>query len=152
MGCGLWKTTETSVDKRATSVTDQTNIKVREERVTEERFNDMKFKADSSEDFYSVFVWPKGKFSYSSEQGFEGEAEHLLITGYGKNVQKTLQDLSLSTQSKTNLATDVQQNSEVKRTINHQNKSSFLDGKMLILTFLLFSIGVFLVWKKWKQG
>ena len=152
MGCSLLKTTETSTNKTSASASDQKNVKLNEEQIAQESFNSVKFTADSSEDFYRIFVWPKGKFSYSSEHGFEGEAEHLLITGRSKNVQKTKEDLSRTTQSKTNLAVNVQQDAKAQRTINQQNKRSFLEGKMLILTFLLFSIGVFVVWKWWKRS
>ena len=152
MGCSLLKTTETSVNKASASASDQKNVKLNEEQIAQESFNSVKFTADSSEDFYRIFVWPKGKFSYSAEHGFEGEAEHLLITGRSKNVQKTKEDLAQTTQSKTNLAVNVQQDAKAQRTINQQNKRNFLEGKMLILTFLLFSIGVFVVWKWWKRS
>jgi hypothetical protein len=36
---------------------------------------------DSSDQNYTLQIWPKGKFTYSPVSGFEGEAEKMLVSG-----------------------------------------------------------------------
>jgi hypothetical protein len=40
---------------------------------------------DSSDQDYTLQIWPKGKFTYSAANGFQGEAEKMLVSGKMKH-------------------------------------------------------------------
>lgn len=52
-------------------------------------------KTDSTKRSYIIQIWPKGKFSYSAEHGFEGMADKILISGKFKQAQQLLSTNSL---------------------------------------------------------
>jgi len=82
--CGLMKKTEKKVNesKYLSAQTKQMN------EVTEASDSGktikMVFEKDDMQSAYSVQLWPKGSFRFSAENGFEGEAERILISGQMK--------------------------------------------------------------------
>ena len=67
------------------------------------------FYADSSNQDYTIQLWPKGRFSYSAETGFTGEADKILITGKSKSGSSSLAkvDSEESDQGKTEIQTNL---------------------------------------------
>ena len=73
---------------------------------------------DSSHNDFTMMLWPKGKFTFSVANGFEGEAERILIKGKQVNEkqltlkQETMQD---SAWLKANYTNEKTSNTTVKK-------------------------------------
>jgi len=63
---------------------------------TSERQKKQLFVMDSSHNDFTILIWPKGTFKFSAAQGFEGEAEKLVMRG--KHTQQ--QTLSITNEIK----------------------------------------------------
>ena len=86
VGCRLFKNVKT------TSAFDERNFKVQEQaslsaaQLVQTDQHMVEWRLDSSQNSNVVQIWPKGRFRFSTDSGFEGEAEKLVLTG---NFRKT---------------------------------------------------------------
>ena len=79
-GCGLFKNVKTQ------TVSDQESFKV-DERVSLAVSNDVQtdqhvveWQLDSAGHHSIVQIWPKGRFTFSADAGFEGEADKVMVS------------------------------------------------------------------------
>lgn len=72
--CGLLKKNKVALKK----LTQQEYVQVEQEQTIFSQQSQLML-IDSSRDDFTTMIWPKGKFKFSVAEGFEGEAEGLLI-------------------------------------------------------------------------
>jgi len=79
--CGLMKKTEKKVNefKYSSDHRQQTNAVT--EKIDSSKTLRMFFEKDDVQSTYLVQLWPKGTFKFSADNGFEGEADRILISG-----------------------------------------------------------------------
>lgn len=86
--CGLLqRNTTTSTEDRQdlSGKVDMVTAAAQEKNMESQSFT---FYTDSTQHGYSIQLWPKGHFTYSPLNGFEGEAEKVLVTGNLNGVKK----------------------------------------------------------------
>ena len=96
LACNMLKKVTTAVvtDKRSSSVEDERTLLANRLVQTNQHF--LEWKLDSTSSNAVVMIWPKGKFTFSALQGFEGEAEKILLkskvqtSGFGIRVKDSL--------------------------------------------------------------
>lgn len=82
--CSIFKNTDSSNRKSEQQSSYQVNRSLLEKRDWLNKSSGLTFYTDSSKQDYTIQLWPKGRFSYSAETGFTGEADKVLITGKSK--------------------------------------------------------------------
>ena len=83
--CGMFKNTENSNSKSRRQSSYELNHSILEEKDWLSKSGSLTFYADSNNQDYTIQLWPVGRFSYSPEKGFTGEAEKILITDKSKS-------------------------------------------------------------------
>ena len=97
-------------------------------------------------------IWPKGKFSFSPEHGFVGEAERLKWHGQATSAASLQQRLTLTSEHEQLEVLDLDLNQQQKVQAQVKTIRSSWQGWLLLL--LLVTPGLFIVfrhWRKWMQ-
>lgn len=112
--CKLLKNVNTETEKQAQSSrsTSRVQLKQRNALSTDQHF--LEWKLDSSSTSAVVQIWPKGKFKFSQEDGFEGEAERLILTSHSEKSERGLKAKDSLTRVENNLDLETLQH-EVKK-------------------------------------
>ena len=88
MSCGMIQNTAKTTDKSTeqfSSTADLSRSSLTEQKVESQSLT---FFTDSTNQNYTVQLWPKGSFKYSALTGFEGEANKVLISGKVAGLKK----------------------------------------------------------------
>jgi hypothetical protein len=88
--CGGMRNVERKQESMRLSRDSSVHLQHMEIQAEQKVENMVTLRRDSMNNNYSVQIWPKGKFSYSAEHGFEGTAEKILITGEVKRGKRSL--------------------------------------------------------------
>ncbi|MDO7744095.1 MAG: hypothetical protein MUP99_09985, partial [Pedobacter sp.] len=83
--CGMFKNTENSNSKSRQQSSYELNHSISEEKDWLSKSGSLTFYVDSTNQDYTIQLWPVGRFSYSPEKGFTGEAQRILITDKSKS-------------------------------------------------------------------
>jgi hypothetical protein len=107
-------------------------------------------KSDSLNSSYTIEIWPKGKFSYNAEQGFEGTADKILIVGTVKQGKQSLSTQSINEHTgklgKTSMVIDkrtsvIKKNAALKKLVSWKTVLGYaLIAFCLIASLLTFSL------------
>ena len=95
--------------------------------------------SDSSAYDYNLEIWPKGRFSYSPEKGFEGEAEKVKISKTGATETLLKKELAEVTQEAVLKKSDRLENNLLKSNYTAEEKTTVLSWKWVT------GIGLFLM-------
>ena len=84
--CRLFKNVKTTSasDEQYWKVQERASLSAAQSVETDQHM--VEWRLDSSQNSVVVQIWPKGRFRFSTESGFEGEAEKLVLNG---NFRKT---------------------------------------------------------------
>lgn len=146
-GCGLLKDTSKSVDADHVSLEEQMALKLSVDAVQGQKASVLTLYSDSANEDYSVQFWPKGHFTFSAANGFEGEAEKVLISGKTQRVGagSTLSNLEEVAQTSTQLNVD-----QLDKLISDQKltvKKSTVSLKVVLTGAALFILFAFIFYK-----
>ncbi|WP_158799604.1 hypothetical protein [Pedobacter sp. L105] len=94
------KNTNQTIDHARQDLSDQVSWKTIEEKNWRSRLNRLTFSEDSSDDHYTVKIWPEGLFSYSPAKGFSGAAKHVEIEGRIQS-KATIKDIAEAARQET---------------------------------------------------
>ena len=104
---------------------------------------------DSSHHDFTMMLWPKGKFTFSLANGFEGEAEKILIRG--KQTQQKL--LNMKHEKRQDSAAFKVNYSNQKQSSNSVQKNKinvgYNWGWVLVLLVIFVLIWAYLRFKRW---
>ena len=112
------------------------------------RSNALTLYADSSNQDYTIQLWPKGRFSYSAETGFSGEADKILITGKSKSGSSSLAtvDSEESDQGKTEIQTNLKEGTSSSQ--KDKLKKSSVSWKVVLAFTALILIAGWAIYRK----
>lgn len=97
---------------------------------------------DSTQSAYRVEIWPMGKFSYSIDSGFVGQAQQVLISGAVTKKLKVLNETALMGQE----AKVYSSKNELKSSVNSLNKEVIRPSAPKLLVPILLLIGLVVVY------
>ncbi|MBB6498992.1 hypothetical protein [Pedobacter cryoconitis] len=80
-GCGLFSNTRASKEKAYLRQANKTDLEILEQKNLIKDSTGFIFYADSARHDYTIQFWPKGRFTFTAENGFSGEAHSILIKG-----------------------------------------------------------------------
>lgn len=139
--CGLMKKTEKTLQESSAMLEISKHTKSNYAQENNSNSVYMVFEKDSVQQAYQVQLWPKGKFTFSAVNGFEGEAERILISG---ELQKKSNHLELSTSQQHNKEQQ-QMEMQVRKTQKEaekiEKKSSSADFRWVIMGIILLVFG-----------
>lgn len=92
--CGLFKNTKSNVQKTLQEAEYNAASKLVDHKDWVKTIGSVNLYSDSSLHNYAVMFWPKGSFSFSTERGFLGEADSVVILGSLKGGSTTIAGLS----------------------------------------------------------
>ena len=106
------------------------------------------FYADSSNQDYTIQLWPKGRFSYSAEAGFSGEADKILITGKSTSGSSSLAkvDSEESDRGKTEIQTNLKAGTSSSQ--KDKLKKSSVSWKVILALTVLVLIAACFAYRK----
>ena len=104
---------------------------------------------DSNHQDYTMTLWPKGQFKFTVANGFEGEAEKVLIKGKHSS-QKKLNLTQETKQDSTLLKANYTNEKESLITIK-KNKLSVGYNGGLVLLFIIFYV-LYWIYRRYKVG
>lgn len=81
VGCGLFSNTRASKEKAYLRQANKTDLEILEQKNLIKDSTGFIFYADSARHDYTIQFWPKGRFTFTAENGFSGEADSILIKG-----------------------------------------------------------------------
>lgn len=143
-GCGLLKQTVKTVDATRQDSTLKTEVNLKDERELVKKSLSLTTKRDAAGATYQLLLWPKGKFTFSAEKGFEGEADSIRLNGEDWAFENHSEILSTDDQQKAQLAVEGKQELKTKSVQEKTSIKSYADYKLIIgLTVMLF---VLLFW------
>lgn len=108
-----------------------------------------KAKVDSSQYMVELVLWPKGKFTFDVNKGFEGEAVKITLKSKGIFAKKENEILSSITshQMSSNNATLKKENSSIKQ----EERQTSLLPKFKLFLMLLLVIGAVITFLRCKK-
>ena len=144
--CGIMNDKHTT--KTLSELTDETKLDLAMKAETELKDNSLKMivRDDSLNKDWNIQLWPKGKFTFSPQNGFEGEAEKVLINGrsFERNrsketeavdkTQKSSIDISLH-EKKKNVKTAKQEEKSIRQNYSWLLYCGFLLGIFVLLFY-----------------
>jgi len=106
---------------------------------------------DSLHQSWDIQLWPKGKFTFSPDRGFEGEAEQVLIKGDLTGSSKFRARDVKNKHQKSNSESEFQQNQKQKQASKKVDRSSSINSTALIvLGFIVIICFLTLIQKKYN--
>ena len=149
--CSILKNTDSSYRKSDQQSSYQVNRSLLEKRDWLNKRSGITLYTDSSNQDYTIQLWPKGRFSYSAETGFSGEADKILITGKSKSGSSSLAtvDSEESDQGKTEIQTNLKAGTSSSQ--KDKLKKSSVSLKVILVLTVLVLIAACFAYRKIKK-
>lgn len=103
---------------------------------------------DSAAGNYQVKIWPKGSFTISSGNGFEGEADSVQISGDFQRVENRAAVRYSSGSEKTQFNASENQETRIKNKSEQSSVRRSFDYKLIAGVIILLTVITFLVFGK----
>lgn len=146
-GCGLLRqTVKTTASSRQDS-TIKTQFKAKDAQEAVKQTLSLTANRDSAGATYNMLLWPKGRFTFSTEKGFEGEADSIQLNGENWAFENHSEILSTGDQQKTESEVEGKQEVKVKSVQEYSAIESFADYKLIIGAVAFIFLLLFLVFR-----
>lgn len=149
-GCGMMKNTSSNSQKTNQLSSIGTTLQLQQQQDLSHVSRKLILKKDSGSLEYAVEIWPKGDVFFSSQRGFSGQAEKIIVTGKAnKRITAALLS-SAEEHDKSKRAATVNQKYETKKNQSSQSKTSSPAWKWQLAGLLLIAVAGWFVYKKLK--
>jgi len=142
--CGLFKNTKSNVDLVHQEAEYNAESKMLDNKDWMRTTGRLDLYTDSSLHQYAVTLWPKGSFAFSADQGFNGEADSIVIMGSltAGSASAGVLNIQEEDKGKVELRTTVagRQSIDKKSKVKVQETSWVWVAGILALVYLLFCI------------
>ena len=150
-GCGLLKQTAKTTALSRQDSTLKTQFKAKDAQEVVKQTLSLTVNSDSAGTIYSMLLWPKGRFTFSTEKGFEGEADSMKLTGANWAFENHSEILSTGDQQKTESEVAGKQEVKVKSVQENSTIKNFANYKLIIGAIAFIFLIMFLVLRN-KSG
>lgn len=147
-GCGLLNKTDKRTEQSKSSSDHLEQSKTTMEDDSSGKSLQMAFEKDDVQSAYAVQLWPKGVFKFSAENGFEGEAERIVISGQLKEQRNRTKLAANEQQHKGKQETVEEKITQKKNTSTQETRETKFDFRWAILGILFLIISCILVYRK----
>ena len=146
--CSVLKNTDSSYRKSDQESSYQINKSLLEKRDWLNKRSGITLYADSSNQDYTIQLWPKGRFSYSAETGFTGEADKVLISGRSNKGSSSSRMVHAeeSDQGKTEIQTNLKEGASSSQ--KDKLKKSSVSWKVVLAFTVLILIAAWAAYRK----
>lgn len=148
IGCALFKRTTTTTNQARYDADQQTNLKTAAETERTKNAKYLKFEKDTTNAAYRIQFWPKGRLIFSSREGFEGEFDSILMTGYLQKSASSTVKSDVKEQQKERAEANLNHNSALNMTSKTKVKQSFPDYFWIAGGLILTGIIIFKVFRR----
>lgn len=143
--CGLMKKTEKTTEYSSAMLDSSSHTKSISSQENNTNSLRMVFKKEDVQLAYQVQLWPKGKFTFSAEHGFEGEAERIVISGEAQQNTNLAELSTMQLQNKEQQQSEKQERKTQKEIEKKEIKSISTDFRWVIGgVVLLILVGIWL--------
>lgn len=146
-GCSLWRSPARTT-KLNTGMSERSMLEMTEQKDRKRDATALFLHQDSAKHRYELLIWPKGKFSFSADSGFSGEAAQVMLSGsrqdFGWSAGAT--ELKEVDKGKLTLAQEKHNKSDVQR----QTVATAAGSGWKWLLAGMLCMGLFGVWLYWK--
>lgn len=144
-GCGMFRNTVKTTDLSRQEAVAKTKFNIQEEQENLKKTMNVVVDKDSSGLVYQFMVWPKGRFSFTAEKGFEGEADSVKLIGNSWSLGNHLESVGVEEQQKIELLTTGEQlikNKSIEENKNTKSSPSYtwIIGGLIALCLVLLLI------------
>ena len=146
--CSVLKNTDSSYRKSDQESSYQINKSLLEKRDWLNKRSGITLYTDSSNQDYTIQLWPKGRFSYSAETGFAGEADKIMIRGKSKKGSSSSKMVRTeeSDQGKTEIQTNLKEGASSSQ--KDKLKKSSVSWKVVLAFTVLILIAAWAAYRK----
>ena len=144
-GCGMLRDTSKTAEADHQLLQRSSDLKVESAHEQIKKGSSVLLFSDSSNQDYTLQVWPKGRFSYSASSGFEGEAEKVLVSGKLKQsgYGSVMSGLEETSKSQTKFSREKQSKMASGRKLTVSKKTVSLKWVIVGVVALLFAVFLF---------
>ena len=89
--CGMLHKTTTNSSVSTLKNKEEIEVNDQSKSLHQQETGSLTIRNDSSDVFSQIEIWPKGRFDFSSEKGFSGQAEKVLIHKKKKSGRKSVE-------------------------------------------------------------
>lgn len=146
-GCGLLKQTAKTTASSRQDSTIKTQFKAKDAQEAVKQTLSLTLNRDAAAATYSMLLWPKGRFTFSTEKGFEGEADSVQMTGESWAFEDHSEIVSTGDQQKTESEVEGKQELKVKSVQEDSAIESFANYKLIIGAVAFIFLLLFLVFR-----
>lgn len=146
--CGLLGHSTVAKEESRNTVMDQSSLKSKTEN---QHWKDIKVNSleqDSLKAAYSFRLWPKGKFVFSPDHGFEGDFDSVYMTGMINKATVVSSQARLRQQDKSKKDSDLQLKIETASLTKQEQKKNFPVSPFLLVGIILIIIVAFWLFKR----
>jgi len=149
--CSMFKNTEHSNSKSRQQSSYEAKQSIVEEKNWLSKTGSLTFYSDSTHQDYTIQLWPVGRFSYSLEKGFTGEAHRILITDKSKSgsAYADMANTEESDKGKVDIQTSAKEKTESAE--QQKTKKSSVSWKVILAVIGLVMIAIWFTYKKLKK-
>lgn len=148
--CSLFKRTTTNTEKDNLKFQKQSKGKTVEDLTKTNNFQYLTFSRDSVQSAYRIQLWPKGRLIFKGPEGFEGEFDSVLMTGYLQKLNAGSEILNVNTHENKSKVADLKEDILMKAEDEKQVKQTIPDYYWIISCLLIVFTGGFLLFKQFK--
>jgi len=138
-GCGLFKNVLRKTSIERTVQDRKLELTFKKDAVLTTKQESKRWMVDSGKYSYLLELWPRGKFVFSPELGFQGEAERMRITGTHQAASKETTVDQVERQTELTTQTSAKLNDRADNQLKTKNVESVVSWK-IILSILVISI------------
>ena len=146
-GCGLLRQTDKTEGSSRRDSISKTEVSVKDEKTAAKQTLSLTINKDSTGAIYQLLVWPKGRFTFSSEKGFEGEADSIQLNGENWAFENHSEILSTDEQQTVKSAVQGKQEVNAKSVQEKRTTSSYANYKLIIGAVVFIFLLLFLVFR-----
>ncbi|EDM38894.1 hypothetical protein PBAL39_22515 [Pedobacter sp. BAL39] len=109
------------------------------------------YRKDSGNQQYQVTLWPKGRFSFSQDSGFRGEADRIDIKGTASSLRTATARMKGDEKLKVQEELTTRNQQKLAEEQSHKQKITSVSWKLLLMVVLGILVLLFWLYRKIKR-
>jgi hypothetical protein len=142
-GCSLLKRTSKTSDESYNSIDTQTDNHQTSSNLRQKSGQEFVFQQDTTNEHYTIRLWPKGTFNFSPDGRFSGELDSIVMNGKQNKVSSSTRILNSSEKEKVQTSTRNRQSGEIKSGTKTVEKVALPDTKLILIIFCIIGLAIF---------
>ncbi|WP_158800623.1 hypothetical protein [Pedobacter sp. L105] len=146
--CALLKRNSRTSNKTEQETNSVTRLATTSEIKNITNANEVVYQKDSIQAGYSIWFWPKGKFSFLPTGGVTGEFDSVLLKGNLQQIRKSTQTVAVQQAQKENTQATGLANSRSSATTKETVRQSIPEVKLIVIGFIVLALLLIYIFRR----